>query len=107
MTTPESLRDAGMASVTAHADPHVIEFIDALIAAANECGKPWDTNQIRDQLPECDRHLVGARVRAAAMRRPVEMVAVGEVKSNLNSTHAKSIKSWVGVAAQHVGQVAS
>lgn len=98
-TTPEQLRDAGMERVRNNADPRAILFIDALIDAANECGKPWSANDIRDQLPVTHQNLVGDRVRAASMRRPVEMVPVGEVQSNLPSTHAKPIKVWQGAWA--------
>lgn len=107
MTTnsPTHLRDQALAAVTNAADPRVIATIDALIAEANASGRTWSTNEIRHRMPECDRHLVGARVRAAATRRPVEMVRVGYVQSSLPSTHAHPVAQWLGVA--HVDQVAS
>ena len=96
MREAEAARDAGMAEAENAADPRVILAIDAAIAKANASRKPWSANDIRDALPVSHRSLVGARVRAAAMRKPVEMVPVGEVRSNLGSTHAKKIIVWQG-----------
>lgn len=98
-TSPELLRGAGMEAATNAADMRTVAWIDALIDAANESGVAWSANDLRNQLPTTSQGLVGARIRAASMRRPLEMVAVGEVKSNLNSTHAKTIKVWRGTRA--------
>lgn len=106
MTSPEHLRDTGMAQTTNAADSRIVAIIDALITLANETGKPWSANLIRDQIPACNQHLVGARVRAAAMRRPVEMVAIGRTKSTLASTRCAEVKVWQGVTSAGV-QVAS
>ena len=96
--TPGQLRDAGMAKSEQAADPRVIVIIDALIEAANGSRKPWSANDIRQAMPTTQsRGLVGARVNAAAMRRPRVMVKVGEEPSDLNSTHGKKIAVWVGV----------
>lgn len=105
MNTPQHLRDAGIASVTNHADPRVVAIIDAHIADLNDSGRPWSANDLRDKLPVCDHHLIGARVRAAATRRPVEQVRVGYVASDLPSTHCHPIAVWVGAA--HIEDVAS
>ena len=105
MTTPATLRDRGMALAEAYADPRVILAIDAVIAEANASGRPWSANDIRDRLPVSSHALVGARVRAAAMRRPVEQVRVGYVPSDLPSTHAHPVAVWVG--AEHHEAVAS
>lgn len=100
---PATLRDVGMTQAECAADPRIIAAIDAAIdaaiARANATGEPWSANSIRDQLPVTTRGLVGARINAARMRRPVEMVQVGEVQSTLGSTHAKRIGLWRGVAA--------
>lgn len=96
---PERRRDAGMARVTAASDPLAVATIDALIAAANSTGQPWSANDIRDLLPPHRHPLVGARVRAAATRRPREMRKVGYTASTLPSTHHHEIKVWVGVTA--------
>ena len=101
----EALRDAGMAQTENAADPRVILAIDAAIDRFNASGRPWSANDLRDELPVSHGPLVGARVRAAAARRPVEMVCVGRVPSNLKSTHAHEIKVWIG--AEHAEQVAS
>lgn len=98
-------RDHGMADAENAADPRVILAIDAAITKANASGLRWSANDIRDSLPVSHRGLVGARVRAAAMRKPVEMVPVGRTKSNLPSTHRAEIKVWIG--AEHVRAVAS
>lgn len=98
-TDPATLRDVGMTQAECAADPRVIAAIDAAIDRANASGEPWSANDIRDQLPVTSRGLVGARINAARMRRPVEMVQVGEVQSTLGSTHAKRIGLWRGVAA--------
>lgn len=60
---------------------------------------PWSANDLRDSLPVVAGSLIGARVRAAAMRKPVEMVKVGLTRSSLRSTHAKEIIVWRGVAS--------
>ena len=90
-------RDEAMATARHAADPRISEVIDAHIADANATGEPWSANDIRDQMPAGNRGLVGDRVRAAALRRPVEMVQVGRTPSTLESTHAKDIGVWVGV----------
>jgi hypothetical protein len=97
MTDPSKLRDAGMARVTAASDPIIVATIDALIEAANATGEPWSANDIRACLPEHRHPLVGARVRAAATRRPVRMRKVGYTQSTLPSTHSHEIKVWQGV----------
>ena len=51
----------------------------------------------QEALPVVAGPLIGARVRAAALRRPVEMVKVGLTTSSLRSTHAKEIIVWLGV----------
>lgn len=94
--TPATLRDQGIATAEQAADPRVILTIDALIAEANASGKPWSANDIRDRVPMCNQGLVGGRVRAAALRRPVEMVQIGTTPSSLRSTHAKDLARWVG-----------
>ena len=96
--SPTQLAAEGMANAEHAADPRVIVIIDALIEAANGSRKPWSANDIRDAVSVTSRGLVGARVNAAAMRRPRVMVKVGEEPSDLNSTHGKKIAVWVGVA---------
>lgn len=93
----EVLRDEGMAAVTHAADPRLILTVDAMIAELNATGQRWSANDLRDRLPVVSPNLVGARVRAAAMRRPQEMVRVDRVRSTLASTHAHEIGVWVGV----------
>jgi hypothetical protein len=100
----EQGRDAGMSQTEEHADPRVIIAIDAAIDRANASGEAWSANTIRDQFPTAGP-LIGARVRAAATRRPREMVRIGYVPSDLPSTHCHPIALWVG--AEHVGEVAS
>ena len=95
---PELARDAGMAQTTAAADPRLILAIDRVIAMHNASGLPWSANDIRDALPVTHGPLVGARVRAAAMRKPTEMKTVGQTRSTLRSTHAKWLTVWQGVA---------
>ena len=99
------LRDTGMAAVEAAADPRVIAIIDKHIADMNASGRPWSANDLRDRLPTCDHHLIGARVRAAAMRRPLEQERVGYVPSSLPSTHGHPIAVWLG--AEHVADGAA
>jgi len=107
MSTPEQLRDAGMDATTNAADPRIILAIDAAIAAANASGERWSANSIRNRLPVSHGPLVGARVRAAATRRPREMVRVGYVPSSLASTHAHPIAEWIGaVWLQQLGEIA-
>lgn len=93
-----ALARAGMAAAENAADMRVIALIDAEIDRANASGQEWSANQIRAALPTCSPGLVGARIRAASMRRPVEMVAVGWERSSLPSTHGKPLVKWRGVA---------
>ena len=98
MSAGDDLRDEGMAQAEAHADPRVILTIDAAIDRANATGEPWTVNDIRAQFPVSSSGLVGARVRAAAMRRPIEMVQTGRFpKSNLPSTRSARVAEWRGV----------
>jgi hypothetical protein len=105
MSTPTRLRDRGMALVEDASEPDVIAAIDQVIAAYNDSGRPWSANDIRALLPEHRRPLLGARVRAAATRRPVEMVRISYVPSDLPSTHAHPVALWIG--ADHVEQASA
>ena len=98
-------RDEGMALVEQAADPRVILAIDAAISRANASGRVWSANDIRDQFPVADEHLVGARVRAAATRRPREQYPVGYTPSTLLSTHAHPIRMWQGADAYEAASV--
>lgn len=97
-TLSDLARDAGMAQAEAAADPRLMLAVDKVIADFNEAEMPWSANDIRDALPVVAGPLVGARVRAAAMRRPKEMKQVGWTRSSLTSTHSKPIAVWQGVA---------
>lgn len=95
-------RDAGIALVEQHADPRVTLAIDAAIERAIGAGLPFSANDIRDQFPVADQHLVGARVNSYANRkvdvagggRGPMVVQVGYVQSTLRSTHAHKIAVW-------------
>jgi hypothetical protein len=102
MTTPATLRDQGIALAEQAADPRLILMIDDKIAELNASGRAWSANDLRDMLPVVAGPLIGARVRAAATRRPVEMEEVGRVPSSLRSTHAHKIALWRGVGAEAV-----
>ena len=92
-------RDEGMAKVEAAADPRVMLAIDAAIERAIATRRPFSANDIRDEFPVADEHLVGARIRAYGVKRvdgePV-MVPVGYTPSTLKSTHKHPIRLWVG-----------
>lgn len=90
-------RDEGMATATNAADPRVVLMVDKAIADANATREPWSCNDIRDAMPTVRPGVIGARVKAASLRRPTEMVKVGEVQSTLRSTKAKTIALWRGV----------
>lgn len=94
-------RDEGMARVEQAADPRVQLAIDAAIERAIATRRPFSANDIRDEFPVSDEHLVGARVRAYSTKRidgqPV-MKAVGYTPSTLVSTHKHPIRVWVGTA---------
>jgi hypothetical protein len=93
-----ALARAGMAAAENAADSRVVAIIDAEIDRLNATGQEWSANTIRRNLPTCSPGLVGARVKAALMRRPVEMVAVGWERSTLPSTHGKPIGRYRGTA---------
>lgn len=99
----EQARDEGMEAADNAADPRVKIAIDEAIAKANATGKRWSANDIRKQFPVSRSGLVGTRVRAASMRRPLEMVKVDTTPSTLESTHKKDIAVWVGVPAAPTG----
>jgi predicted house-cleaning NTP pyrophosphatase (Maf/HAM1 superfamily) len=92
-------RDEAMQAASDHTDARLVLTVDKVIADLNASGKPWSVNDARDALPVACSGLVGARVKAASMRRPVEMVKVGEEPSTLRSTHAKGVARWIGVQA--------
>ena len=97
LTIGDALRDQGMARVEAASTDDDIAAIDAAIAEANASGREWSANDIRARF-DVERHqLVGARVRAAAMRK--SMRRVGYVPSDLPSTHSHPIALWIGVAS--------
>lgn len=98
-TTPTALRDLGHALTTQAADPRLVLAVDRAIAAANASGARWSSNDIRDALPTVAGPLVGARVRAAAMRKPEEMRKVGMTRSTLLSTRSAWIAVWQGVSS--------
>lgn len=98
MSTPEALRDAGMAQAEQAADPRIILAIDAAIEFACMGGKRWSANDIRAMFPVSSQGLVGNRVRSALMRKL--MVQVGEERSTSGPTHAKKIGVYIG--AEHV-----
>lgn len=93
-------RAEGTATAEAAADPRLVLSIDAEIAKANASGDRWSVNDIRAEFPVVSSGLVGARVRAAMMRRPVEMVKVAMTPSTLENTHAKDVTVWMG--AEHI-----
>lgn len=89
----------GMQQATDAADPRLVLAVDAKIAEFNATGKPWSANDIRDALPVTHGPVVGARVKAASMRSPREMVAVGRERSTLLSTHGAFVCKWQGVTS--------
>jgi hypothetical protein len=93
------LRDEGMARVTENSDEECIRRIDEAIAYWNRLGMEWSANDLREQFDDWEAldsrpQLIGARVRAAAMRK--EMRRVGYTPSTLPSTHSHVIAVWVG-----------
>lgn len=92
--TPEARRDAGIAAAEDHADPRIVLTVDAVIRELAASGQPFSANDVRKRVSAPGRGLAGARVRAALQRRQLRQV--GEVKSDLGSTHAKPIGLYVG-----------
>lgn len=95
---PQQLRDEGMATVENGTDPRLILAVDKAIADLNEAGADWSANDLRHRLPVVPPALIGARVKAATMRRPIEMRRVGWVLSDLPSTKSKPIGVYRGAA---------
>lgn len=98
MSTAAALRDLGHATTTHAADPRLVLTVDRVIAEANATGKRWTADDIRDALPVVAGPLVGARIRAAALRKPREMRKVDMKRSALLSTRRAWIAVWQGVA---------
>lgn len=90
-------RDEGMDAATNAADMRLVLAVDKVIAELNATGMPWSANDARAAMPVVSPGLIGARVKAATMRRPLEMTRVGWVTSDLVSTKAKPIGLYVGV----------
>lgn len=94
-----ALRDEGVAQVENGADPRVILSIDAKIQQAIDAGRRFSANDIRDEFPVSDEHLVGARFISFAGRRvdghPL-MKRVDFEPSSLGSTHKHPIAVWLG-----------
>jgi hypothetical protein len=74
---PQEARDAGMALAENAADSRLVAIVDQVIAEFNASGREWSANDIRDRLPAVNPPVIGARVKAAMMRRPMEMRRVG------------------------------
>ena len=91
----ETARDEGMATATAAADMRLVATVDSVIADAIESGEPFSSNTIRDRMPTVRPGLIGARLKAASMRKEPRLVRVGEEPSTLKSTHAKPVARWV------------
>lgn len=99
-TTPELLRDEGMTLAELAADRRVQEAIDAQIRILNATGWEWTADELRKRVPTGHAHLIGARVRAAALRRPVEMVHTGKtVRSTHGPSHCARIAVRRGVGS--------
>ena len=92
-----NLAAEGMDAAENAADARIVAIVDAEIARMNATGREWSCNDLHDRLPAGSSGLAGARVRAAALRKPREMVAVGWVASRLPSTHGAVIRVWRGV----------
>lgn len=95
-TLPEQLRDEALANAEQAADPRLSLAVDKVIAEYAATQMPFSANDIRDSLPVVAAPLVAARIRAAYMRKPPDIRAVGYTRSSLPSTHAKPLVVWVG-----------
>ena len=93
----EYLRDEGHQRTTEAADAQDVAVIDQAIDELNRRGEPWSANTLRPLLPEVRQPLIGARIRAAAMRK--EMRRVSYEPSTLPSTHSHPIAVWQGMSA--------
>lgn len=96
MTTPDQARDAGIAERENAADPRWVAIVDTIVERWAKSGRPFSANDIRDEVPAVAQRLVAGRLRSAWMRKPRLIEPVGEIKSDLTSTHAKKICIWIG-----------
>lgn len=96
-TLAEFDRDAGMAQAENATDPRLMLAVDKKIAEFNATGERWSANDLRDALPVVAGPLIGARMNAAANRKPTEMKRVGMTRSSLRSTRHAWIAVWQGV----------
>ena len=106
-TTGHALRDSGHACTTAAADPRLVLTVDKVIAVACATGKRFCSDDIRDALPVVAGPLVGARIRAAALRRSREMKRGGAKPSALLSARRAYIAVWQGTQTPRVGPLPS
>lgn len=88
----------GMQQATDAEDPRLILALDKAIADANASGEVWSSNTLREQFPAVNPKVLGARIKAASLRLPREMVAVGRERSTLLSTHGAFVCQWRGVS---------
>lgn len=89
--------DDGMQQATDAEDPRLVLALDKAIAEANASGEVWSSNTLRDRFPAVNPKVLGARIKAASMRSPQEMRAVGRERSTLLSTHGAFVTRWKGI----------
>lgn len=98
LTIGDALAQEGMAKATAASAPDAITALDQLIARYAATGKPFSSNDLRDQIPEGVRpNAIGGRFREAARKGLIR--SVGWVPSSKQNTHGHPVRVWQGVAA--------
>lgn len=99
VTAAVAAGDEGMQQATDAEDHRMVLTLDKAIAEANASGEVWSSNTLRDRFPAVNPKVLGARIKAASMRTPREMVAVGRERSTLLSTHGAFVTRWQGVTS--------
>lgn len=98
LTIADALAQDGIQRATEASDPDAITAVDALIARYAATGRPFSSNDLRDQLPEGIRPgAIGGRYSYAAKRGLIR--PVGYVASTDPKTHSHPVRVWQGRGA--------
>lgn len=101
MSSPEQLRDEGMARALAAQTAAWRDAVRAEIERRAALGVPFtsdDVSAVTGDSPTGSRGAMGAAFRSASQRGVIR--SVGMVKSRRRTVHAKRVEQWCGTAAE-------
>lgn len=95
----EALKQQGMAVATAAQPQEWKDRVDAVIETLALLGRPFtsdDVSAAAGDSPTGSQGAMGARMNAAAMRKPPLIRKVDEKASGRRSVHGKTVGVWIG-----------